>query len=129
MLEVICDNCGDILALDEISTFEDYKKDHGIILKEDGTLSEESIPTYIVFKCLSCNSLYKLTYEEWFEKVKFKIAESAMHARRLEIFKEHINPYIIDPDNGLEFCGKCPGIDNEGNCYVDIIKQCPIRRL
>jgi len=60
--------------------------------------------------------------------VKNYIAEEAMYIRKQRMFAEDINPYTIDPDNGLDYCGQCDGYDGEGNCLVDIIKQCTIRK-
>lgn len=129
MLDILCEHCRNIMILDELSTFESYKEDGRTKLNEDGTLAEESIPEYLIFKCLKCDATCNLTYKEWFDQVKQKIARDVLYSTRQELFKKHINPHIIDPDNGLEFCGQCPGVDNEGNCYVDIIKQCPMRDL
>jgi hypothetical protein len=97
------------------------------LVDSTGKLIEASIQQYLIYTCIKCGKNYKFSYKEWEKRFRMQIAEDAMHVRKAEMFKQ-LNPYIIDPDNGLEFCGQCDGIDNEGNCYVDIIKQCTIRK-
>ena len=90
MLDILCEDCGNLMVLDELSTFEGYKKDGKLKLNEFGELDEECIPKHIVFRCLKCDSICNLSYEEWFNKVKYKIAKDVMYATRQELFKKPI---------------------------------------
>jgi len=128
MFAIPCDACGTNLLLDQQSTIDMYMNDADYVIGEDGKLVNESIQEYIVYKCPMCDSIYKFTYKEWEVRYRRVLAERVMELRKQKMFREEINPQTINPDNGLEFCGQCSGYAGDGNCLVDIIKQCTIRK-
>ena len=127
MFEIKCERCGSKVIPDEMSTRDEYLKDMSYMVDVNGKLLDSSVQQYLIYMCIKCGESYKLSHKEWEKRFRKKIAEDTMHVRKVEAFKK-MNPYIIDPDNGLEFCGQCDGIDKEGHCYVDIIKQCTMRK-
>lgn len=122
-----CEKCGNKVIVDEMATKDEYMKDMDYLVDENGELLDSAVQQYLIYVCTECGENYKLNHEEWEKKFRKKIAEDTMHVRKAEMFRQ-LNPYTIDPDNGLEFCGQCDGVDKEGNCYVDIIRQCTMRK-
>ena len=114
--------------IDEYKTIEEYMKDMDYFVDETGKLQEASIQQYMFYKCSGCGELYKFTYKDWERRMRLRIAQETMDLRKQKMFAEDINPYTVDPDNGLDYCGQCDGYDGEGNCLVDIIRQCTIRK-
>jgi len=128
MFSLECEKCGSLIQIDEHITAEEYSKDMDYLVDEVGYLVESTIQKYLIYKCSNCGATYRFTYKDWEKLIRIKVAKVAMSLRKQKMFAEDINPMIIDPDNGLEYCGQCDGYDNEGNCLVDIIKQCTIRK-
>lgn len=128
MFVLSCNDCGGRLILDELATVDEYTKDMDYIVDEIGDLLEKSIQKYLIYRCADCHTTDKFTYKEWEERMRMKIAKEAMGLRKQIMFSRDINPNNLDPDNGLEYCGQCDGYDGEGNCLVDLIKQCTIRK-
>lgn len=128
MFSLECDKCANALVIDEKATLDEYMKDMNYLVDDVGNLQENSIQQYLVYRCVFCGEVKKITYKEWEKFIRFKIAKLAMNLRKQKMFAEDINPYIIDPKNGIEYCGQCDGTDGNGNCLVDIIKQCTIRK-
>lgn len=128
MFEIICDNCGSGLIIDDLATMEEYLKDADYLVDNIGKIVESSLQQYLIYRCVNCESVYKFTYKEW-EKLKRRlIAEEVMEIRKRHMFRNEINPNIINADNGIDFCGQCSGYFNDGSCLKDIVKQCTIRR-
>ncbi len=128
MFVLSCDECGGKLILDELTTMVEYSKDMDYFVDEIGELQEKSIQKYLIYKCEDCTKDYKFTYKDWETRMRMKIAKEAMGLRKQIMFTKDINPHLLDPDNGIEYCGQCDGYDGEGNCLVDLVKQCTIRK-
>lgn len=128
MFEIQCDNCGDDVIVDEISTSDAYLKDGGYTVFDNGKIVEASINQYLIYTCLLCDKNYKLTYKEWEARYRKVVAQQVMEIRKEEMFAANIDPRSINPDNGLEYCGQCSGYEGDGHCFVDVIKQCTIRK-
>ena len=128
MFDLECEKCGSSIQIDEYLTAEEYSKDMNYLVDEVGHLVKSTIQKYLIYNCAMCGATYKFTYKDWEELIRIKVAKMAMNLRKQKMFAEDINPMRIDPDNGLEYCGQCDGYDGEGNCLVDIIKQCTIRK-
>lgn len=128
MFDIKCDACGEVLIIDEFATAKSYREDMNYLVRDADEIVEDSIQQYLVYKCLGCGKIYKFTYKDWEKKYRLKIAWNVMEARKQEMFSKEINPEIIDPDNGLEYCGQCSGYSGDGYCLVDVIKQCTIRK-
>ena len=127
MFEILCDNCGEELIVDHRATVDEYNKDMDYIVEDEEKIVESSLQQYLMYKCRLCEKVYKFTYKEWEKRYREKVAMEVMEVRKHRVFKA-MNPQIIDPDNGLEYCGQCSGYAGDGNCLVDIIKQCTIRK-
>jgi hypothetical protein len=128
MLPIVCDKCNGELVLDEALTIEEYMKDMDYFVDELGNIQDSCIQQYMFYVCSFCKTAYKFTYKDWEQRMRLRIAKEAMDLRKQKMFAEDINPYTIDPDNGIDYCGQCDGYDGEGNCLVDIIRQCTIRK-
>ncbi len=127
MFRIPCDFCDSFLELDYMSTTDAYLKDMDYLIDENGELLEDSIQQYLIYRCLKCDKVHKLTYKDWERRFRLKIAKEVMTVRKKEMFAK-LNLNAINADNGMEYCGQCDGFDEEGNCLVDIIKQCTIRK-
>lgn len=127
MFILSCEECDGRLILDEFATTSEYTKDMDYFVDELGELQEKSLQNYLIYRCDRCKKTYKYTYKDWEERMRIKIAKEAMQIKKQAMF-QNIDPGSINPDNGLEYCGQCDGYDGEGNCLVDIIKQCTIRK-
>ncbi len=128
MFEIQCDNCGDDLVVDDMATLDEYMKDADYLVDDKGKIVEDSIQQYLIYKCLLCEETYKFTYKEWEAKYRKVVAQMAMEMKKQIMFSKNINPQIINPDNGVEYCGQCSGYVGDGHCLVDVIKQCTIRK-
>lgn len=128
MFDLECKKCGSSIQIDEYLTAKEYSKDMDYLVDDVGKLVTSTIQKYLIYRCDMCGIIYKFTYKDWEESIRIKAAKMAMSLRKQKMFAEDINPMKIDPDNGLEYCGQCDGYDGEGNCLVDIIKQCTIKR-
>lgn len=128
MFRIECEKCGEDLMIDDRLTMDEYLKDMDYLINETGEIVEASLQEYLIYKCPLCESTYKYTYKEWEELYRKRLAKEIMEVRKIKMFRSHINPHAINPDNGIEYCGQCSGYDNEGNCLVDIINQCTIRK-
>lgn len=126
MFDVRCDVCDSLINLDFNRTIKSYYKDMDYVVDESGNIKDSSLQKYMIYKCSKCGKVYKFTFRELELRIRRQIAKTAMSFKRNEAFK-NIKPNSIDPDNGFEYCGKCPGYDGEGNCFIDVMNQCIIR--
>lgn len=126
MLGIECDICNSLVFVDEVETRLKYESDANYLVDDAGKILERTIQDYLIYRCVGCGQVYKLTYKEWEQRAREKLAKEIMLARKFHIFKHVVDPKKVDPDNGLEWCGKCDGVDGEGNCFTDIIKVCTL---
>ena len=127
MYEIKCDKCGEVLFYNYQATIEACLGDSNYLKDTIKDIQERWLSNYLIYSCDFCKKTFKYTIIEVEKKVREGIARDVMSFRKLNMFKKEINPKTIDPDNGLEYCGQCDGVDRKGNCYVDIIKQCTIK--
>jgi len=128
MLDLECDVCSSKLVVDVKETIDAYSEDMDYILDDMGDIVEKTLQEYLVYKCQDCGKIYKLTYVDWELRMRKLIAYRVMEVRKQKMFREEINPKSINPDNGVELCGQCSGYAGDGWCFVDVIKQCTIRK-
>ena len=128
MFEIQCDNCGEELTIDDKATIDEYMKDMDYLADDKGKVVEASIQQYLIYSCSLCDKTYNFTYKDWEARYRKVIAQQVMEVRKQQMFSTEIDPQTINPDNGLEYCGQCSGYAEDGNCFVDIIKQCTIRK-
>jgi len=127
MFNIMCDNCDSFLVALDDETLSNYLNQVDYLNDSIDTLCSKALSTSAYYKCPRCSLKYTYTIDEVVNKFKEQLIFDIKKYRKIHIFKNYINPMIIKPDNGLLFCGLCAGIDNKGNCYVDIIKQCPFK--
>jgi predicted nucleic-acid-binding Zn-ribbon protein len=128
MFNIICDKCGGSMAVDQKITLDNYVAKVDYIRDGLDKICDIALNSYLTYRCTSC--LYQTNYT--MAEVELKLREDltleVKKYRKNHVFRNVINPLYIDQDSGLEFCGRCLGVDDEGNCYIDVIKQCPFRR-
>lgn len=127
LIEIKCDKCkkGRIvfdydITLNNLLINVDF---HNDLIKY---IQDKWVSSVLYYKCDNCGNVVEYTFKEIEEKARESVARDVMNIRKQSMFRT-INPKTINPDNGLEFCGICDGIDGEGNCYSDIVKQCTIK--
>ena len=128
MFKIKCDNCNNYIVLNQKKTMDYYMDTMQYTIERVGNINYDQIPLFTFYKCHGCKKEYKFDVKEYELRVKKTLVEMALKIKRSELLSS-INPYNIDPDNGMEFCGICEGYDQKGNCFVDMVKQCPLRRL
>ncbi len=128
MFDLICDKCGGQLLVDNQVTLDRYLTKVDYVKDDIGDICDIAVGDYLTYKCLGCTYTVDYTFKEVEQKARESVTNEVKKYRKLHVFTEVINPMFIDQDSGLEFCGRCLGVDNEGNCYKDIILQCPFRK-
>ncbi|HLD90913.1 MAG TPA: hypothetical protein VI911_07875 [Patescibacteria group bacterium] len=127
MYDIKCTECKGLLIVDMELSREHLWTSDKVMYTNTGVLIEETINSELVYRCINCEKLFNLTYKDWESQIRKQLAEEIMHLKRRISFRS-LDPYIIDPDNGLTFCGQCPGYDNLGNCFLDIVTRCELRK-
>ena len=114
--------------LDFYKTVEAYAGELGYTVTEGESIMDESIQDFLVYRCMSCNKIHKLTFEEAELRYRRAAAAMALKYRRQAAFKR--NAKYMDLDSGLEICGLCSGVDEsrEGHCLKSLMAVCFIRK-
>ena len=128
MLEFSCDKCGNDVILNETFTIVHYMDILKYEMISPGELITKDLPDFMFYQCIECDERYKLNFKEVELRVRKKLVDKAAKLRTRNL-RAQVNPYDIDPDNGIAECGICEGFDGEGNCFKDFIKQCPVRNF
>jgi DNA-directed RNA polymerase subunit RPC12/RpoP len=129
VIVIECDKCAGRVEVDSTKTLDDYVDNLKCIVDRKGKLVEDTILPYLIYKCIKCGKIYKFTYKEWEKRMRIQLSKIAMELRKKKMFGSNTELLSIDPDSGLDYCGQCTGYDGDGNCLVDIIKQCSLRRV
>lgn len=128
MLDLICSSCNNRLDINYSDTLSTFLEKVNYLDDSIDDIKKQASNIYIEYFCSFCDIHYNYTLEEVFDKFIERVVYDVKNYRKIHIFKNYINPTIINPDSGMVFCGQCTGIDNLGNCYLDIQKQCPFKR-
>lgn len=128
MFNIICNSCGGAMVVDYQITIENYVNKVDYVRDDLGKICDIALNSYLTYGCTNCTYKANYTMAEVELKIRQDLTQEVKKYRKTHVFKKVINPLYIDADNGMEFCGRCLGIDNEGNCYKDVILQCPFRR-
>jgi len=128
MLEFSCDKCGNDVILNETFTMTHYMELLKYEMTHKGGLISKDLPIFMFYQCIECEEKYKLNFKEVELRIRKKIADKAVKLKNINL-RSQVNPYTIDPDNGMDECGMCEGLDGNGNCFKDFIKQCPVRNF
>lgn len=127
MIDIICDKCKAKASLDSKLTTKDYIDNMETLVIENGELTE-SRPSHFYYKCIQCNTSYKLTIEELLPKIRDVFVKEALAIRYEGAFKS-FRKHKIEEDSGITYCGQCPGLDGVGNCFKDAYNICSMRRI
>jgi len=127
MFEIECDKCSGSLIIDELATGDGYLKDMNYLFDSAEKIVEAAIQQYLIYKCLDCNAVYKFTYKDWEERLRLKILKDILEVKKQKMFREDINTQLIKSGEKA-YCGECSGYFGDGNCLIDVIKQCTIRK-
>jgi len=128
MIDFNCDKCKSKVVLNEVITIKAYVDILNYEAINTGELVSNTLPSFLYYQCIECGEKYKLDFKEFELRVRKSMVEKAVKLKNINL-RSQINPYSIDPDNGITECGMCDGIDGKGICFTDYFKQCPIRKL
>lgn len=128
MFSINCDDCDNSLMFDYDNTVDNYTKEVDYKTQPLDFIMEKVLANYLLYVCSSCDKKYKYTYKELERKLRESVSKDVVGAKKAKMFREDINFDLIKPGCGVEYCGQCTGIDNKGNCSLDLIKQCTIRK-
>ena len=128
MFDLICEKCGSKLIVDNRATLDRYIAKVDYIKDDLGNICDIALGSYLTYQCIQCTAKIDYTFKEVEQKARESITNDVKIYRKKHVFRNFINLMYIDQDSGIEFCGRCLGVDNEGNCYKDIISQCPFRK-
>ena len=127
MLDILCEDCKHTLIIDYKTTLDVFLSDVDYLKDDSVSKQEKATNLKVDYFCNFCNKKYQYNINDIITNFLHRIEYDVKNYRKLYIFKNHINPMSINPDNGMIFCNNCSGVDNLGNCYIDIYKQCPAR--
>jgi phage FluMu protein Com len=127
MYDIKCTECNGLLIVDMELSREHLWTSDKVMYTDTGVLIEETINAEMVYRCVKCEKLFNLTYKDWEALIRKQMVIEIADLKRLIAFRS-LDPYTIDPDRGLVFCGQCPGYDSLGNCFSDIVIRCELRK-
>ena len=120
-----CEKCRGEVILEEELTLDFYSEELPFRVKETGDIIEDTINSYLIYRCTKCEQYFKYNYKDWERLYRIKLERVITEAKKRAAFKL-LDPLEISQDGGIAFCGYCEGYDKEGNCLKDIIKRCDI---
>lgn len=124
-----CKKCDGRLANDILITAKSYSKDVGVLIDKDGNSDISLLPEYLVFSCPKCGYIEKVTFVDVQNVLKESFMRALLRARNEEVYIELDKSKILE-ENGINYCGICPGVlEGDGYCYNDVISQCKVRKL
>ena len=128
MFSFKCEKCGNRMVNDAFITVKNYDFDVDAIINKEGKADTNLLPDYLVFICKRCGNMEKTTFEE----VQLRLKESFMKILLRVRFEEaslSVDKSKILEENGIDYCGKCPGpLDGDGYCFKDVKLQCIINK-
>jgi len=120
-----CDDCGQQLELDPSSTMNDYLEYLPLNTINLSDSVDSIIGRYLVYKCSSCNSIYKFTYKEIEKELRKRITEKLLMLMARSVLTKNISLH----DKFFIYCGKCGGVDGSGSCTISVFNNCDIKRF
>lgn len=126
MFNLKCDQCNYPLELDNNLTMENYLAKVDYLKDSIDNITNIATSTPLYYTCTMCGGKQEHSLSEVITKFKQQLILDVKTFRKIHIFRNFINPLAINPDNGMAYCGNCIGVEN-GNCYIDVIKQCPFK--
>ena len=125
MLDLLCESCKLPLNIDYTNTLSVFLEDVDYMSDSIDNIKAKASNLSVNYFCSYCDLQYSYTIDTIINKFLERVEYDIKNYRKIHIFKNYINPLLIQPDNGIIYCNNCTGIDNLGNCYIDIHKQCP----
>lgn len=127
MFDILCKTCSSVLFFDKVKTVDNYVQEVDYVKNTLEDLESSFKYLELMYFCPNCNKNILMSFDDVFNCLTKNLLDDIKNYRKLYAFRNVASKYSINPDNGLEFCGSCSGVDNEGNCYKDVIKYCPFR--
>lgn len=115
------------MIVDYTKTIENYVQKVDYIRDDFDKICDIALNSYLTYSCLSCTIQTNYTIAEVELKIREDLTQEVKRYRKGHVFRNVVNPLHIDHDSGMEYCGRCLGVDDRGNCYKDVIRQCPFR--
>ena len=128
MFEFGCEYCGRELLVDKEASLASYLSKVDYIKDDVEEICDIAMNTFLVYTCINCKRTFEYTLADVELKIRELIKSDVMQFRKKYVIRNDIVPGTVNPDNGIEYCGRCAGADDEGNCYKDVISQCSFRR-
>lgn len=127
MFKLKCDKCEGNIVLDARLTNNDYMKTMNYLVDKDGEVDINTIQTYMIYACFECGAKYRFELKDIEQRLRKELAQVAITIKR----DQELDRLSCDIDDGVEevlkFCGKCPGMHNNGMCLTVIMSRCSIR--
>lgn len=128
MLEFKCDKCQSDVSINFMKTVEVYADELGYRITKGENILLDTIQDYLVYTCIHCYEVYKLTLKDLESRIRRDAAQLALERRRNIVFNNQLT-FDIDDNTSLQYCGLCGGVDNDhsGMCIDELMKICSIR--
>lgn len=123
-----CSFCGkEGVKFNPQSTFEAYSEPDTFVLDDVDKIVDGVISEWLVYECLSCKSVEKITWQELEKIVRHEISKRVIHlAATGEMMKSGAGR---SGGKVFVYCGACRGFDGKGSCLLKIYKECKIKRI
>jgi hypothetical protein len=125
MFPILCDICKKTLDFNYTETLENYLPKVDYINNSLDYVCSAALAMTLMYDCVYCDKKFKYSFEDLNNKLRESVVNDVKKYRKIYVFKNILTPTLINPDNGIDYCGLCDGADNLGNCYIDVIKICP----
>jgi len=117
------------MIIDTLVTATSYNKDTVIVIDEDGNVTIDNTPNYVVFKCYNCGNQEKKSFEEIIKDFKTTFVNALIRTRQLDSY-ENLDRSLLKEESGMSYCGMCPGpFEADGYCLNDLKEQCIVRKF
>lgn len=121
-----CNFCGkEGLKFSPQETFEAYSDPNMFVLDDINKIVDGIVGEYLVYECLNCKSVEKITWKELEKIVRREISKKVIH---LSATGEMMKSAGVG-NKVFIFCGVCQGFDGKGSCLLKTYKECKIKRI
>jgi len=121
-----CEVCKSPLQLDSVETIEAYLYENIDTALKFTDILNQLLNSYMIYKCTSCEKLFRYTDEEVLKKrhkvIVDKLLKNIVQIKLVKESFKHRPAYLI-------YCGKCSGQDGKGSCSYNVFKNCEIKEF